>query len=151
MRAVIQRVARAAVRVAGETVGSIDHGFLVLLGVAAGDTPADAALVATKIAGLRVFADSEGRMNLDLSTSHGAVLLVSQFTLLADVRRGRRPSFVRAADPSAAERLVDLVREGLVAEGIQVETGSFGARMEVELVNEGPVTIVIDVVDGSVA
>lgn len=144
MKAVVQRVSRAAVRVGGETVGEIGTGLLVLLGVAAGDTAADAAAIGSKIAGLRIFADGGGRMNRDVSDAGGAVLLVSQFTLLADVRKGRRPSFVAAADPAAAAPLVQRVGEVLGTRGIPVESGRFGAMMEVDLVNDGPVTIVIE-------
>ena len=140
----------AAVRVSGGIVGEIGPGFVVLLGVAAGDTEADAAAIATKIGGLRVFSDDEGRMNLDLADVGGAVLLVSQFTLLADVRKGRRPSFVAAADPEHASRLVNEVEMRLRGAGLEVATGEFGVHMKVELVNDGPVTIVIDAGDGSI-
>lgn len=135
----------------GSTVGKIGTGFAVLLGVAAGDGEADAAAVAAKIAGLRVFPDDEGRMNRDLAAAGGAVLLISQFTLLADVRKGRRPSFIAAADPAEAARLVDVVGQRLRDAGHEVATGEFGAEMEVELTNDGPVTIVIDAVDGSIS
>jgi D-tyrosyl-tRNA(Tyr) deacylase len=147
---VIQRVSSAEVRVAGSVVGEIADGFVVLLGVAVGDGEADAEVMAAKIAGLRVFADDEGRMNLDLSEVGGSVLLISQFTLLADLRKGRRPSFVAAADPEDATRLVDVVVRLLRERGLEVAEGEFGAHMEVELVNDGPVTIVIDAVDGSI-
>lgn len=150
MRAVVQRSGPAEVRVGGEIVGSIDGGFVVLIGVADGDTDRDADVLAAKIAGLRVFPDDDGRMNLAIADVGGEILLVSQFTLLADVRKGRRPSFVAAADPAEADRLVDLVGEHLASAGLPVAMGRFGAMMEVDLVNEGPVTIVIDVVDGSV-
>jgi D-tyrosyl-tRNA(Tyr) deacylase len=147
----VQRVSRAEVRVAAEQVGAIGPGFLVLLGVAQGDTPADAVALARKIGGLRVFSDGEGKMNLDLAATGGAVLLVSQITLLADVRKGRRPSFVAAADPDDAAELVGIVAEELGLQGLNVEAGRFGEMMSVELVNEGPVTIVIDVSGGAVA
>jgi len=150
MRAVVQRVSAAHVRVGGATVGSIESGLLVLLGARRGDTPADGDAIARKIEGLRVFRDDEGRMNLSVSEAGGSILLVSQFTLLADVRKGRRPSFVDAADPAAADELVDHVGERLREAGLTVATGRFGAEMEVSLVNDGPVTIVIDTVDGSV-
>ena len=140
----------AEVRVSGGIVGEIGPGFVVLLGVAAGDTEADAAAIATKIGGLRVFSDDEGRMNLDLADVGGAVLLVSQFTLLADIRKGRRPSFVAAADPEHAARLVHEVAMRLRGAGLEVATGEFGAHMEVELVNDGPVTVVIDAGGGLV-
>lgn len=150
MRAVVQRVTRAEVQVSGEVVGRIERGLLVLLGVGQGDGDPDAIAMAAKIAGLRVFADEAGRMNRSVLDVGGSVLLVSQFTLLADVRKGRRPSFTRAAAPAMADGLVDRVAERLRDEGVSVATGSFGAVMDVDLVNEGPVTIVIDVVDGSV-
>jgi D-tyrosyl-tRNA(Tyr) deacylase len=150
VRAVVQRSGSAEVRVEGAVVGSIEGGFVVLLGVADGDTERDAEVLAAKVAGLRVFPDDEDRMNLSIADVGGEVLLVSQFTLLADLRKGRRPSFVAAAEPDEAARLVDVVAEHLVAAGLTVATGRFGAMMEVDLVNEGPVTIVVDVVDGSV-
>ena len=145
MRAIVQRVSRAAVRVrtaAGpETVGAIGQGFVVLLGVEAGDSPADADWIVRKVAALRVFDDEDGRMNRSLRDVGGAVLLVSQFTLAADVAGGNRPSFVAAARPEDAlplyERVVRLLRES----GLVVETGRFQTSMEVELVNDGPVTI----------
>ena len=144
MRAVVQRVTRASVSVDGSVVSEIGHGFLVLLGVRSGDAPADAAYLAGKIAGLRVFADEEGRMNRSVVDVGGAVLLVSQFTLYADTRRGRRPSFVEAAAPEEAEPLVRLVAEELRGAGVEVGEGVFGASMSVELVNGGPVTIILD-------
>ncbi len=150
MRAVVQRVARAAVRVEGETVGEIGRGLLVLVGAAAGDGPADAAALADKIAGLRIFPDTEGRMNRSVVEAGGAVLVVSQFTLCGDVRRGRRPSFAAAAAPEAAEPLVDLVTERLRQAGVTCATGRFRAHMEVELCNDGPVTLVVDVAAGRV-
>src|SRR5918998_3997532 len=144
MRAVFQRVTCAAVRVGGEIVGRIGAGALVLLGVARDDTDADAAYLAEKIAGLRVFDDAEGRMNLSLAETDGALLVVSQFTLYGDVRRGRRPSWIEAAPPEDAERLYEV----FVAEArkliARVETGNFRAMMEVELVNDGPVTILLN-------
>ena len=144
MRAVIQRVARAAVRVNGDTVGSVEHGFMVLLGVAEGDGDAEARWMAGKIAGLRIFEDEAGKMNLDVRQVGGGVLLVSQFTLLADCRKGRRPSFVGAAAPEEADRLYRRVGDLLREQGLPVETGSFGSAMAVELVNDGPVTIVLE-------
>jgi len=150
MRAVIQRVSSAEVRIAESVVGEIGGGFVVLLGVAVGDGEAEAAAMAAKIAGLRIFADDAGRMNLDLAGTRGSVLLVSQFTLLADLRKGRRPSFVGAADPEDATLLVDLVATLLRERGVEVAEGVFGAQMEVELVNDGPVTIVIDAINGSI-
>ena len=144
MRAVFQRVTRASVRVAGETVGEIGAGALVLLGVARDDREVDAAYLAEKIASLRVFDDAEGRMNLSLAETGGGLLVVSQFTLYGDVRRGRRPSWIEAAPPEEAARLYGVfVSEARKLVG-RVETGSFRAMMEVELVNDGPVTILLD-------
>ena len=144
MRAVFQRVTRACVRVEGETVGRVGAGALVLLGVARDDTETDAAYLAEKIAGLRVFDDGEGRMNLSLAETGGGLLVVSQFTLYGDVRRGRRPSWIEAAPPDEAARLYEVfVAEARKLIGT-VETGSFRAMMEVELVNDGPVTILLD-------
>jgi len=150
VRAVIQRVARAKVTVADEVVGAIGPGLLVLLGVARHDGPDDARIVADKIASLRIFPDAAGRMNRSVVDVGGAVLLVSQFTLLAEVDRGRRPSFSGAAPPDVARPLVAAVGARLAAAGVPVAEGRFGARMSVELVNEGPVTIVLDVVAGRV-
>lgn len=150
MRAVIQRVSRARVGVSGETIGEIGPGLLVLVGAAAGDTAADAAALADKLAGLRVFPDDEHRMNRSLGDVGGEALVVSQFTLLGDVRKGRRPSFTAAADPDVAAPLVDAVAARLAEQGVRCATGRFGAMMEVELVNDGPVTLVVDVADGRV-
>jgi D-tyrosyl-tRNA(Tyr) deacylase len=150
MRSVLQRVGRAEVRVDGSVVGAIESGLVVLLGVAEGDTQSDAEVMATKVAGLRVFPDDHGKMNRSVADSGGKILLVSQFTLLADVRKGRRPSFSGAARPEDADALVDAVAVELRLQGIEVATGRFGSMMELELINEGPVTIVIDVVGGSV-
>lgn len=150
MRAVVQRVSRAQVGVAGAVIGAIERGLVVLLGVGHDDGPEDAAAIARKLVGLRVFSDAEGRMNLDLSDVSGEVLLVSQFTLLADLRKGRRPSFAPAAEPGLASRLVDAVAGHLRAAGVTVATGRFGAAMELDLVNDGPVTIVIDTAGGAV-
>ena len=144
MRCVIQRVTRASVDVAGETVGRIDAGFLVLLGAQEGDTEADAKYCADKIAGLRVFEDENDKMNLSLQDVGGKVLLVSQFTLLADARHGRRPDFIQAAKPDVAEPLCERVKEMLQAKGLTVETGRFRTHMEVSLLNDGPVTILLD-------
>ncbi|MCP4964855.1 MAG: D-tyrosyl-tRNA(Tyr) deacylase [bacterium] len=150
MRAVIQRVARASVAVADRTVGEIDQGLLVLLGVGHNDGTAEAEALVDKLLGLRIFPDADKRMNLSVVDVGGAVLVVSQFTLLADIRRGRRPSFTDAAAPESAAALVaDVVR--LVEErGVTVATGEFGAMMDVELLNDGPVTIVMDVAEGRV-
>jgi D-tyrosyl-tRNA(Tyr) deacylase len=150
VRAVVQRVSWARVRVDGEIVGEIGPGLLVLVGAAAGDTPADAGALAGKISGVRVFPDDEGRMNRSVSEAGGAVLVVSQFTLLGDLRRGRRPSFTEAAAPEEAEPLVGLVVEGLRRAGLPCATGRFRAHMEVELLNDGPVTLVLEIRDGRV-
>ncbi|MBT8198463.1 MAG: D-tyrosyl-tRNA(Tyr) deacylase [Acidimicrobiia bacterium] len=150
MRAVVQRVTRAAVTVDGATVGEIEQGLMVLVGVGHDDGPADAEALAGKLAGLRVFADPEGRMNLAVDDVGGAVLVISQFTLLGDVRRGKRPSFTDAAPPDHAEPLVDEVVGCLQRAGIEVATGTFGARMEVSLVNDGPVTLVVETRNGKV-
>ena len=144
MRAVAQRVASARVCVDGAEVGAIDRGLLVYLGVGREDAAADVTLIADKLAGLRVFEDDAGRMSLDLPAVRGAVLLVSQFTLYGDVRRGRRPSFDAAMEPVAAEALYRDVARRLTELGIVVETGVFRATMSVESVNDGPVTILID-------
>jgi D-aminoacyl-tRNA deacylase len=144
MRAVIQRVTRASVRVDDRIAGAIERGFVALVGVAVDDADADADALAQKIAGLRVFDDANGAMNLALADVSGAVLVVSQFTLLGDVRKGRRPSFVAAARGELAERLYELVAARLRQTGLHVETGVFGADMAVELVNDGPVTILLD-------
>ena len=144
MRAVIQRVSAAQVTVHGEVVGQIGRGFLVLLGVTAADGEAEAALLARKIAGLRVFEDDGGKMNLALADVGGAVLAVSQFTLYADVRKGRRPSFIAAARPEQAEPLYQRFCTLLGAEGVPVQQGVFQAEMQVSLVNDGPVTIWMD-------
>lgn len=145
MRAVVQRVRSASVTVEDEVVGKIGPGFLVLLGVGTGDDDDDGTWMARKIAGLRVFPDDAGRMNLDLAAAGGEVLLVSQFTLQADCRRGNRPSFIAAAAPEiaapAVDRVGNLLRE---RHGLKVETGRFGASMEVRLLNDGPITIVLD-------
>jgi D-aminoacyl-tRNA deacylase len=144
MRAVVQRVSRAEVRIEGRIVGKIGRGFVVLLGVAAGDSDADAAFLVDKIVGMRVFADDAGKMNLSISQAEGAMLVVSQFTLLADTNSGRRPSFIRAAAPDEARRLYDHFLSLARTRDVKVETGEFGATMEVDLVNDGPVTIILD-------
>jgi len=144
MRACVQRVSRARVAVAGQTVGEIGTGMLVLLGVAGDDTEADARQLAGKIAGLRIFEDQQEKMNLALADVGGAMLVVSQFTLLGDCRKGRRPSFVAAAAPELAERLYQVFVEAVAGEGIEVATGRFRQHMEVELVNDGPVTLLLD-------
>lgn len=144
MRAVVQRVSSASVSVGGVPVSSIGLGFLVLLGVEAGDGGPDVAYIVDKISGLRVFEDAEGKMNLALADAGGEVLLVSQFTLLGDCRKGRRPSFTASAPPDAAERLYLEAAEGLRQKGLKVGTGVFRADMRVELVNQGPVTMLLD-------
>jgi D-tyrosyl-tRNA(Tyr) deacylase len=144
MKTVLQRVARAEVRVSGEIVGSIEGGLCALVGVAEGDTDADADALAGKVAALRVFEDDAGKMNLALSDVSGSVLAVSQFTLLADTKRGRRPSFTGAMEPALAERLFEHFCGALRSRALRVETGRFGASMQVELVNDGPVTILLD-------
>jgi len=144
MRAVVQRVSRACVRVDSKAVGNIAKGLVVLLGIAAGDTREAADYIVEKVASLRIFPDPAGKMNLSVQDAQGAVLAVSQFTLFGDVRRGRRPSFVQAARPEDAEPLYQYFLESLRSRGLQVETGIFGAMMEIELVNDGPVTILID-------
>ncbi len=141
MRALIQRVSRASVLVDDQEVASIGRGYLVLLGVARDDGEAQAAWLARKIAGLRLFEDDGGKMNLDLADVAGAVLAVSQFTLYGDARKGRRPSFSRAAPPAQARALYDTFCELLMAEGVLVQKGVFQAHMEVGLVNDGPVTL----------
>lgn len=144
MRAVVQRVSRAAVRVDGETVGAIGRGFVVLAGFAPTDAEPTLGWMAEKIAGLRVFADPDDRMNLALADVDGAVLVVSQFTLYGDASRGRRPSFVDAAPPAQAEALYERFVAVLRERGVRVETGRFRAVMEVELVNDGPVTLLLE-------
>jgi D-tyrosyl-tRNA(Tyr) deacylase len=144
MRAVIQRVSRASVAVESEVVGRIGAGWLVLLGVARGDSEADADRLAEKVANLRAFADEQGKMNRSVAEVGGGVLVVSQFTLLGDCRAGRRPSFTDAADPADAERLYLRFVDRLKAAGLAVETGVFRAHMDVELVNDGPVTFLVD-------
>ena len=145
MRIVLQRVKNASVAVEGENVSEIGPGLLLLVGVAAGDGESEAGWLAKKVAGLRVMPDEEGKMNRSVVEAGGEVLAVSQFTLLGDARKGRRPSFVGAAPPEVAEPLFDLFCEKLRGAGVRVvETGRFGARMEVALVNDGPVTIVLE-------
>ena len=144
MRAVVQRVTEASVTVEGKTVGSIGSGLMVLLGVEQGDTEKDGAYLAEKLAGLRIFEDEAEKMNLSVQQVGGSILLVSQFTLLGDVRHGKRPSFTQAAPPREADALYEDLADRLRQKGIPVETGQFQAHMEVSLVNDGPVTIIID-------
>ena len=144
MRAVVQRVSEARVRVDGQVVGEIARGLLVLLGVSGQDTAADVTYIASKIRGLRIFPDEQGKMNRSVEDISGAVLLVSQFTLYGDARGGRRPSFIAAAPPDQAKALYeDAVRE-LRGAGLPVETGVFQADMQVELINDGPITLLLD-------
>ncbi len=144
MRAVIQRVSEARVTVEGETVGEIGKGLVVLVGVTHDDTEDDARWLARKVAGLRIFEDEAGKMNLSVQDVGGAVLVVSQFTLYADARKGRRPSFVNAARPEVAEPLITAFCQFLEQEGVPVATGRFRAMMQVCLCNDGPVTIIVD-------
>jgi D-tyrosyl-tRNA(Tyr) deacylase len=144
MRAVIQRVSHAQVSVGEEVVGKIGAGLLVLIGVAKTDTQADAEYLAGKVVGLRIFEDENGKMNLSLAETHGAVLAVSQFTLYGDVRKGKRPSFDDAAPPQLANELYECFARKVRETGVVCETGRFQTMMQVELVNDGPVTILLD-------
>ena len=144
MRAVVQRVKAAKVAVAGRPVGEIGPGLLIFLGVGAGDTDEDSDYLAGKIAHLRIFSDNRGLMNLSLTEIQGAALVVSQFTLWGDCRKGRRPSFTRAAPPDQARALYERFIAGMRGKGISVETGEFQEMMEVHLVNDGPVTLILD-------
>lgn len=144
MRVVVQRCKKAEVTVHGETVGSIAHGLVLLVGITHGDTEENAAYLADKIAGLRIFEDSEGKMNLGLGDIGGSILSVSQFTLYGDCRKGKRPSFIDAARPEMALPLYDSFNRMLEAKGIPVATGKFGADMDVELTNWGPVTLILE-------
>ena len=150
MRLVLQRVARASVRVQTETVGAIDPGLLILIGVGKDDTAAEARRLARKTAELRIFPDEAGRFDRSLQDGTGDVLVVSQFTLLADVGKGRRPSYTGAAPPDVAEPMIERFVERLRAAGVPTETGVFGARMEVDLVNTGPVTLLMSINQGKV-
>ncbi|WP_077731216.1 D-aminoacyl-tRNA deacylase [Methylocaldum sp. 14B] len=145
MIAVIQRVTRAEVTVAGESVGKIDRGILALIAIERGDTEAQADRLAERILGYRIFGDAEDKMNLNVTDVSGGVLLVSQFTLAADTRKGMRPSFTPAADPETGKRLFDYFVEKVRARHSPVETGRFGANMQIELVNDGPVTFTLNV------
>lgn len=144
MRAVLQRVTRGKVTVAGRTIGEIGAGYVILLGVGASDTPAEVELLAGKVAGLRIFSDAEGKFNLSASDVNAEMLVVSQFTLYADCRKGRRPSFIEAARPELAAPLCELFVEKLRAMGFKVATGEFQANMLVEIHNSGPVTVWLD-------
>lgn len=151
MRVVVQRVAEASVAVDGEVVGAVGMGLLCLVGVTHADSADDARVLATKIASLRIFGDDEGKMNRSVLDVRGGVLVVSQFTLYGDTRKGRRPSFTDAADPSVAEPLVDEFVRALIGLGVPVAQGVFGAMMEVALVNDGPVTLVVEASRGRVS
>ena len=144
MRAVVQRVSESSVTIDGAVVGAIKHGLMVLLGVEQDDTEKDAEYIAAKVAGLRIFNDDADKFNLSLEDVGGSVLLISQFTLHGDCRKGRRPSFVRAARPETAIPLYEKTADRLRAHGFDVATGEFGAKMSVHLVNEGPVTVMLD-------
>jgi D-tyrosyl-tRNA(Tyr) deacylase len=144
MRAVVQRVSQARVVIDHEVVGQIGHGLLVLLGVTHGDTPEQAYWLADKVVGLRIFNDDEGKMNRSLADVGGGMLIVSQFTLYGDCRKGRRPSFIEAAPPEIANSLYETFVEAVRALGIPTATGRFAAMMQVELVNDGPVTLIVD-------
>lgn len=144
MRAVVQRVEQGSVEVEGTQIAAIARGFLVLVGVCEEDGPEDIEYICRKISGLRIFQDAAGKMNLALPDVEGAVLLVSQFTLYGNCRKGQRPSFSAAAEPQKAERLYDALAEALRGRGLEVQTGDFGAYMKVKLVNEGPVTLLLD-------
>ena len=150
MRAVIQRVSQASVKVAADVVGAIEEGLVVLVAIVDADTIEDVDAMADKVAHLRIFGDENGKMNRSLLDTGGSALVISQFTLAGDVRRGRRPSFTGAAQPEFASRMVDELCGAFRDRGIEVATGSFGAMMSVQLVNEGPVTFVVDVADGRV-
>lgn len=144
MKVVLQRVSRASVTVEGVEIAKVGQGLLLLAGIARGDTGAEADWLAEKISGLRIFEDSAGKMNLSVKDLGAEVLAVSQFTLLADTRKGKRPNFMQAADPAEAEALFNYFCERLSAEGLSVQTGKFGAMMDVDLTNSGPVTIILE-------
>ena len=150
MKALVQRVDHASVSVDGEVIGQIGEGLLALVGAARADTGADAMALARKVGGLRIFPDEDGRFNLSLIDVGSAMLVVSQFTLYANVRRGQRPSFTEAARPEQAEQLVDGFVEAVRAQGVEVATGRFGAMMEVDLRNNGPFTLMVETRDGRV-
>lgn len=150
MRAVIQRAKKANVTVDGEVIGAIDHGLVVLLGVTASDTEKDMKAIVQKLIHLRIFEDEAKKMNESLIDKSGSILSISQFTLFADIQKGRRPSFIKAAPPEKARQLYEAFNKELVNEGIHVETGEFGAMMDVELINDGPVTIIMETRDGKI-
>lgn len=144
MKAVIQRVSSSSVTVEGEVVGAVQHGYMILLGVGKGDGESQAQWLANKVAGLRIFEDDDGKMNLSILDVGGSALVVSQFTLYGDCKKGRRPSFIDAAGPDEADRLYQYFCEQLRAAGVPVETGRFQTTMSVALVNEGPVTLILE-------
>ncbi|MBB4825818.1 D-tyrosyl-tRNA(Tyr) deacylase [Sporosarcina luteola] len=144
MKVLLQRSGPASVKVDGEVTGSIKKGYVLLVGITHDDTKEDAEYIAKKIAGLRLWEDEDGKMNRSIDEVDGAILSVSQFTLYGDVRKGRRPSFVEAARPEQAKPLWDYFNECIVAQGLHVETGVFGAMMDVQLLNDGPVTIMVE-------
>ena len=150
MRIVVQRVSQASVTVEEEVVGAIDAGLLLLVGVEPDDTEGEADAAVAKLCGLRIFADDAGKMNRSLVDIGGQVLVVSQFTLLGNTRKGRRPSFIGAADPSVAEPLIDYMAAAFTAAGVETETGRFGAMMRVGLINDGPVTLILEAREGRV-
>ena len=149
MRSVVQRVKSAQVSVGDRVVGEIGHGLLALVGIASSDGPDDVSYTAGKLRNLRIFEDENGKMNRSVVEVAGSVLVVSQFTLLGDCRKGRRPSFVKAARPEVAQSLYDALIHALLAEGVKIKTGEFQANMQVSLVNDGPVTLVVDSDDKS--
>ncbi len=150
MRAVVQRAKSANVKVAGETIGEIDQGLVVLLGITKEDTVKDVQALVQKLIHLRIFEDEQDKMNESLMDKGGSILSISQFTLYADIRKGRRPSFTKAAHPDIARELYNTFNEQLKEQGVHVETGSFGAMMDVELINDGPVTIIMETENGSI-
>lgn len=148
MRAVIQRSKQASVKVDDQTIGSIEKGLVVLLGITEQDTEADIDAIIHKLIHLRIFQDDADKMNISLLDIGGSILSISQFTLYADIRKGRRPSFIKAADPAMAEKLYNIFNQKLTETGVHVEIGKFGAMMDVALVNDGPVTMILETKDG---
>lgn len=144
MRVVVQRVKEASVTVDGKVVGQIGHGLLLLIGIHQADTEAVIPYIVDKITGLRIFEDETGKMNLSLKDKEGAILSVSQFTLYGDTTKGRRPNFMQAARPEQAEPLYDKINQSFIEQGLLVETGIFGAMMDVQLINDGPVTLIVE-------
>jgi D-aminoacyl-tRNA deacylase len=151
MRAVVQRVSRAQVEVEGRIVGETGTGLVALVGVSASDGTAEADVLAGKLVDLRIFADQEGKMNRSVIDVEGAIMVVSQFTLYGDLRRGRRPSFIGAASPEHAQPLIDAVVDAIRRRGVEVETGEFGAHMQLSITNDGPVTLIIEIENGRVS